>query len=169
MILSKIQPPPQACRLETGAQGGCGPQCVPIPSGPQPGGGQLRASRLDGHTGWVVCWAEYSRGAQCKVTEAQQVHKTRQPGGMGVWLRGPHKGQISPGRRTGGLGPQPLCGSALGSLVSTSRSWVSGPLGLWKGDGNEQERKKYHRMLILHGGGRSEGWSGECPETGRCG
>lgn len=38
-----------------------------------------------------------------------------------------------------------------------------------KGDGNEQERKKYHRMLILHGGGRSEGWSGECPETGRCG
>lgn len=116
MILSKIQPPPQACRLETGAQGGCGPQCVPIPSGPQPGGGQLRASRLDGHTGGVVCWAEYSRGAQCKVTEAQQVHKTRQPGGMGVWLWGPHKGQISPGRRTGGLGPQPLCGSALGSL-----------------------------------------------------
>lgn len=53
--------------------------------------------------------------------------------------------------------------------VSTSRSWVSGPLGLWKGDGKEQERKKYHRMLILHQRGRSEGWSGECPETGRCG
>lgn len=120
MTLSKIQPLPRAYKLEMGAQGGCRPQRAPIPSGPQPGGGQLRgqlrASRLDEDTGWAMCWPEHSRGAQSKVTEAQQVHETKQPGGRGVWPRGSHGGQISPGRRTGGLGPQPLCSSAPGSL-----------------------------------------------------
>lgn len=114
MTLSKIQPLP--CRLKMGAQGGCRLQCAPIPSSPQLGGGQLRASRLDEDTGWAVCWVDHSRGTQSKVMEAQQVHKTKQPGGRGVWPWGPHGGQISPGRQTGGLGPQPLCSSAPGSL-----------------------------------------------------
>lgn len=167
MTLSKIQPPP--CRLEMGAQGGCGPQCAPIPSSPQPGGGQLRASRLDEDTGWAVCWVDHSRGTQSKVMEAQQVHKTKQPGGRGVWPWGPHGGQISPGRQTGGWALNRSAVRLLGLCVHIPflgfrTSWSM------EGDGNEQEREtKYHRMLILHGGGRSEGWSGAHPETGRCG